>query len=157
MAKKNSKRRYRREHRKNLQDYEEYERLKKEKRERKESNREARTLKQKVEERREQMQSTRRNLTKKSTNPVIRSKVKQDQLVEQFKQMKLDRLSRMNRGDAAMEANKQREDNISDDEEMRQEKVKNRKKSKAYQKMVKTALKRAAKRPILIRRKMEVD
>ena len=156
MAKKNSKRRYRREHNKNIWDYEQYKKKLAEKRERRNAKIGGRSLKEKVEERKEQMQSSRKDRGPiKSTRPVLRSKIKQDLLIEQFKEMKIERHSLMDRKDANIES--MEEEHMSGDEEMRVEKVKHRKRGKAYRKMVKIALKRASKRPILIRKKMEVD
>lgn len=68
MAKKNSKKRYRNEHKKNLQDYEQYTKKKEEKRLRKNAKSGDKSLKQKVDERKEQMQSTRRNRGKLNLN-----------------------------------------------------------------------------------------
>mmetsp|Transcript_4155 Transcript_4155/g.3483 ORF Transcript_4155/g.3483 Transcript_4155/m.3483 type:complete len:158 (+) Transcript_4155:17-490(+) len=157
MSRKNNKRRYRREHQKVVMDYDKYVNKLKEKRERKQANREGMSLNDKVEERREQMQSTRRDRGGvKSTRPVIRSKVKQDQLTEKFTQMKLDRLSLMDKGDAAMESIIENAD-VEVDAEMPVKKFRSKKYSKAYKKMVKVSLQRAAKRPILIKKKMEID
>jgi len=156
MARKNSKKRYRKEHQKNVRDYEEYQKKLQAKRDRRQAKREGKTLSEKVEERREEMKSTRRDRGNiKHTKPVIRSKAKQDQLVEHFKQLKLDRLSLRDRPDAKMEADRIK--SSEGDIEMKEDKIKDRKRSKAYRKMVKIALKRASKRPILIKRKMEVD
>ena len=160
MARKNNKQKYKREHQQAVKDYEAYTKKKEEKRERRKNKEmeKQKTFKEKVEERRHQ----RGRLPVKHAPPVINSKIKKDKLVEQFKQLKLDRLALMEKQEATIESMKQQDDEMDEvqeeqDMDMKQEKHKSKKRGKAYRKMVKAALKRACKAPILIRRKMEVD
>ena len=160
MARKNSKKKWRKEHVKRVGDYNEMVRIKEEKVERREAIRSGKTFKQKVEERREQTETS-GGLSIKHTEPVVGSKIKQQKMLEQFKEMKLDRLSLMSRQDAKMENLQRNSDSeaedLEEDQEMKPEKFKNRKRGKAYRKMVKSALQKASRRPILIKKKMEVD
>ena len=147
MAGKNNKKKYKRIHQHMVKDYEDRTSKMEEKRlRRKEKN--EKSFSQKMEEKREQQQRGR--LQKKYAAPVVNSKIKKDKLADQFKQLKLDRMA--NKTDEAMDS-----DQEEDDAEMNQVRTKSKRRGKAYQKMVKNALKRAAKRPILIKRLMEVD
>ena len=152
MARKNNKANFRKRHQQALKDFEEMEKKKEEKRQRKLAKAQDKTFKEKAEERKTEMGG---RLPVKYTAPVVGSKIKQDKLAEQFKQMRLDRNYLRNRHDAEMEAESD-EEAPEQDEEMKEVKRKNRKRGKAYKKMVKAAIKKAAKAPILVRKRMDL-
>mmetsp|Transcript_32330 Transcript_32330/g.36862 ORF Transcript_32330/g.36862 Transcript_32330/m.36862 type:complete len:164 (-) Transcript_32330:13-504(-) len=163
MAKKNSKAKYKKMHKQALRDYEAYRKKLDDRRENRKKREAEKSFKQKLEERMEQ----KGRLVNKQTNPVVGSKIKQlqiaaqgkDRLAEQFKEMKLDRALPGDRGfDESSESDEELEEEKEvQDQEMTVVKKKSKRQGKAYRKMVKSALKKAAKGPILVKRKMEVD
>ena len=108
----------------------------------------------------------------KHTKPVIGSKIKQQKMLEstmeKLSSMNLERRSVMDRfgpkpTDAAIDGNSDNE-NDSDMSETEKElerinrkRSKSRRQNRSYKKEVKIALKRASKRPILVKRRMDID